>query len=248
MNDFGFLLNLEHIFRTFKYASNENNTGPMIGRFNSNKNQFSKIFTAYSVCCGESTIAESVFGKSNIVVCDVSNASKDIRRIIVTFICGKLYREFASVERGTSSLHLIIDEAHNYLSHQKIDGEDPIAKTCIETFEGIIKEGRKFGVFLTMATQRPSDITGTLLSQAHNYVIHKLVNPKDIEIIKNTVPFIDAKSISMLSILSPGQAIFSGTAFNRPNIIQIELMKETTVESQTIKLLDYWEKYEDWLK
>lgn len=248
VNDFGFLLNLEHIFRTFKYASNENNTGPMIGRFNSNKNQFSKIFTAYSVCCGESTIAESVFGKSNIVVCDVSNASKDIRRIIVTFICGKLYREFASVERGTSSLHLIIDEAHNYLSHQKIDGEDPIAKTCIETFEGIIKEGRKFGVFLTMATQRPSDITGTLLSQAHNYVIHKLVNPKDIEIIKNTVPFIDAKSISMLSILSPGQAIFSGTAFNRPNIIQIELMKETTVESQTIRLLDYWEKYEDWLK
>ena len=248
VNDFGFLLNLEHIFRTFKFSSNENNTGPMIGRFNSNKNQFSKIFTAYSVCCGEPTIIESVFGKSNIVVCDVSNASKDIRRIIVTFICGKLYREFASVERGTTSLHLIVDEAHNYLSHQNTDGEDPIAKTCIETFEGIIKEGRKFGVFLTMSTQRPSDITGTLLSQAHNYVIHKLVNPKDIDIIKNTVPFIDAKSISMLSILAPGQAIFSGTAFNRPNIIQVELMQETTVDSQTIKLLDYWEKYEDWLK
>ena len=99
-----------------------------------------------------------------------------------------------------------------------------------------------------MSTQRPSDITGTLLSQAHNYVIHKLVNPKDIDIIKNTVPFIDSKSISMLSILAPGQAIFSGTAFNRPNIIQVELMQSTTVESQTIKLLDYWEKYEDWLK
>jgi LPXTG-motif cell wall-anchored protein len=55
-----------------------------------------------------------------------------------------LYREFTSEERGTKSLHLIVDEAHNYLSHQNTDGEDPIAKTCIETFEGIIKEGRKF--------------------------------------------------------------------------------------------------------
>ena len=94
-----------------------------------------------------------------------------------------------------------------------------------------------------MSTQRPSDITGTLLSQAHNYVIHKLINPKDIDIIKNTVPFIDAKSMAMLSILSPGQAVFSGTAFNRPNIIQVEYERKTEVESQTIKLLDHWEKF-----
>ena len=245
--DFGFLLNLEHTFRTFKYNSNENNTSPMIARFNSNQNQFSKIFTNYSSSTPKTNIIDSVFGNSNIVVCDVAKATKDIRRIIVTFICGKLYREFIDAERGKSSLHLIVDEAHNYLSHQKTDGEDPIAKTCIETFEAIIKEGRKFGVFLTMSTQRPSDITGTLLSQAHNYVIHKLVNPRDIDIIKNTVPFIDQKSISMLSILAPGQAIFSGTAFNRPNIIQVEYMQTTEVESQTIKLLDYWEKYEEWM-
>ncbi len=62
-----------------------------------------------------------------------------------------------------------------------------------------------------------------MLSQSHNYVIHKLVNPRDIEIMKNTVPFIDEMSITMLSILSPGQAIFSGIAFNRPNIVQINL-------------------------
>ena len=246
--DFGFLLNLEHTFRTFKYNSNENNTSPMIARFNSNQNQFSRIFTNYSSSTPKTNIIDSVFGKSNIVVCDVAKATKDIRRIIVTFICGKLYREFIDSERGKTSLHLIVDEAHNYLSHQKTDGEDPIAKTCIETFEAIIKEGRKFGVFLTMSTQRPSDITGTLLSQAHNYVIHKLVNPRDIEIIKNTVPFIDQKSISMLSILAPGQAIFSGTAFNRPNIIQVEYMPNTEVESQTIKLLDYWNKIDEWMQ
>lgn len=92
-----------------------------------------------------------------------------------------------------------------------------------------------------MSTQRPSDITSTLLSQVHNYVIHKLVNPRDIEIMKSTVPFIDEMSISMLSILSPGQAIFSGTAFNRPNIVEIDFIKEDfKVESGTIKLTKQW--------
>ena len=129
------------------------------------------------------------------------------------------------------------------MSSQNIDKEDAIAKTCIETFESIIKEGRKFGVFLTMATQRPSDITATLLSQSHNYVIHKLVNPKDIEIMKNTVPFIDEASITMLSVLAPGQAIFSGTAFNRPNIVQVKFDESITkVESDTIRLMANWRR------
>ena len=242
--ELGLLLNTEQLYRAFKYNVSESNTSPMIARFNSNKSQFSKIFTPYNIGNDTETIISSLFEDSHIVICDVSNASKDIRRIMVTFICGKLYRQFIEQGRGQKSLHLIVDEAHNYLSRQKIEGEDPIAKTCIETFESIIKEGRKFGVFLTMSTQRPSDITGTLLSQAHNYVIHKLVNPKDIDVIKNTVPFIDAKSISMLSILAPGQAIFSGTAFNRPNIIQVEYVQATEVNSQTIKLLDYWERRE----
>ena len=159
---------------------------------------------------------------------------------MVTFLCSKLYSCSVNFNNNESSIHLIIDEAHNYLSAQNLDKEDAIAKTCIETFESIIKEGRKFGVFITMATQRPSDITPTLLSQSHNYVIHKLVNPRDIEIIKNTVPFIDEMSITMLSVLSPGQAIFSGTAFNKPNIIQVNLCNKTVVESDTIKLMNKW--------
>ncbi|MBP3400419.1 MAG: ATP-binding protein [Selenomonadales bacterium] len=240
--DFGLLLNLEHIYRTFKYSTSESNTSPMITRFNSSKKQFGKVFTPYKDEEKAESILKDVFGDKNIVVCDVSKASKDIRRVMVTFLCGKLYHEYTNSKRNSSSLHLIVDEAHNYLSSQKLDGEDPMARTCIETFERIIKEGRKFSVFLTMSTQRPSDITSTLLSQAHNYVIHKLVNPKDIEIIRNTVPFIDEKSMSMLSILAPGQAIFSGTAFNRPNVIRVHYSQDTKVESQTIKLSKCWEK------
>lgn len=242
IEDFGFLLNLAHLYKTYRYNINENNTSPLISRFIANKKDFGIIFQPFNMS-GREDLLQCLFGEQQVVVCDVSRANKDIRRIIVTFLCSKLYNYAVDKERNNGSLHLIVDEAHNYLSAQKIDKEDAIAKTCIETFEGIIKEGRKFGVFLTMATQRPSDITSTLLSQSHNYVIHKLVNPRDIDIIKNTVPFIDETSITMLSILAPGQAIFSGTAFNRPNIVQVKFDDETTrVESSTIKLMDTWER------
>lgn len=242
VEDMGLLLNITHLYRTYKYSMNENNTSPLIGRFNSNKRDFKVIFLPYEVG-RKKNIIECLYNDENILVCDVSGAKKDIRRIIVTFLCSKVYHFSVNSPKNESSLHLIVDEAHNYLSAQNLDKEDAVAKTCIDTFESIIKEGRKFGVFLTMATQRPSDITSTLLSQAHNYVIHKLVNPRDIEIMKNTVPYIDEMSISMLSILSPGQAIFSGTAFNRPNIVQVKLDESITkVESDTIKLMNKWRR------
>lgn len=242
VEDMGFLLNLAHLYRTYRYNINENNTSPLIGRFNSNKKDFNVIFLPYRVD-DKKNVLECLFEDAHVLVCDVSKAKKDIRRIIVTFLCSKLYSYAVNNRKKTTSLHLIVDEAHNYLSSQNMDKEDAIAKTCIETFESIIKEGRKFGVFLTMATQRPSDITATLLSQSHNYVIHKLVNPKDIEIMKNTVPFIDEASITMLSVLAPGQAIFSGTAFNRPNIVQVKFDESITkVESDTIKLMVNWRR------
>lgn len=242
VEDMGFLLNITHLYRTYKHSMNENNTSPLIGRFNSNKKDFKVIFPPYEIG-KKQNIIECLYDGGNVLGCDVSRAKKDIRRIIVTFLCSKVYHYAVNSPKNESSLHLIVDEAHNYLSAQNLDKEDAVAKTCIETFESIIKEGRKFGVFLTMATQRPSDITPTLLSQSHNYVIHKLVNPRDIEIMKNTVPYIDEMSISMLSILSPGQAIFSGTAFNRPNIVQVNFDESITkVESDTIKLMNKWRR------
>lgn len=240
VEDFGVLLNFVHVSRIFKYNTPETNTAPLIQRFRSNKQDFIAIFTSYHPG-DRGNILESLFGDNNILVCDVSMAKKDIRRIVVTFLCSKMYAQAIAERDSEKSYHLIVDEAHNYLSAQNMDKEDAIAKTCIETFEQIIKEGRKYGVFLTMSTQRPSDITPTLLSQAHNYVIHKLVNPKDIEIMKNTVPFIDATSISMLTVLAPGQAIFTGTAFTRPNTVQMTFDESITkVNSETIKLMNIW--------
>lgn len=241
LHDFGFLLTLTHLFRINKYAINENNTSPMLARFSSNKADFEEILLPYKARSGDLNIEDFLFDNSNILICDVSKTKKDIRRIMVSLIGNKLFRQYTEHDKKGKSLHIIIDEAHNYLSNQSVEGEDSIGMSCIETFESIIKEGRKYSVFLTISTQRPSDITQTILSQAHNYIIHKLVNPKDIDVIKNSVPFIDEVSMKMISILAPGQAIFSGTAFNKPNIIKVRMENTPTiVDSETIKLEKEW--------
>lgn len=114
-----------------------------------------------------------------------------------------------------------------------------MALKSIEVYEKIIKEGRKFSVYLTISSQRPADISNTILSQCHNYVIHRLANPNNINQIYNVVSFIDSRSIEMLPILAPGQVIFSGTSFSSPTLVQIKRPKYN-VDSENTNLTNLW--------
>ncbi len=83
-------------------------------------------------------------------------------------------------------------------------------------------------MFLTIVTQRPYDVSNTILSQCHNYIIHKLVNPNDVFKIKNAVFFIDEQSFKMITSLSQGQAILSVTAIKVPTLIKVDSCKIST--------------------
>jgi len=243
VSEFELLLNLELVYRIYKYNLNENNISPMMSRFISNKSIYYKLFEPFSMDNPKNPkdLEYLIFNTKPVAICDFSKAGKMTSRSIVSLLASKIFEN--SIEERTKtnrfSYHIIVDEAHNYLSRSNIAKEDAISESCIETFEKIIKEGRKFNTFITMATQRPSEITPTLLSQAHNYIIHKLVNPNDIKIINSSVPFLDEMSGKMIPILSPGQAIFSGTAFSKPNIVKVD-MPVNVVKSDTINLLDLW--------
>ena len=82
----------------------------------------------------------------------------------------------------------------------------------LETFEEIIKEGRKFGVFVTISSQRPNDISPTITSQAHNYFIHRLLNERDLKAIASAVSYIDRVTEESIPSLPTGTCIFSGIA------------------------------------
>lgn len=168
----------------------------------------------------------SIFASEPVTAYSLLNANQDQKKLIPLVVAKYAYRE--QRRRGQSqplsSVHLIVDEAHNILSHSSQRESESWRDYRLETFEEIVKEGRKFGMYLTVSSQRPSDISPTIVSQMHNYFIHRLVNDDDLRAIAKAVSFIDAATSSMIPVLPQGACIASGTAIPYPTQIQVERM------------------------
>jgi len=115
---------------------------------------------------------------------------------------------------------VVLEEAHNYIFPYRQDESRGI-KVSRETFERIAKEGRKFGLSLIIASQRPSDVSGTILSQCSNFIVHRLQNPADIEHFREMVPAQSKRILDQVTILSPGEALIFGSAVHVPSKVQI---------------------------
>ncbi|WP_248698160.1 ATP-binding protein [Escherichia coli] len=154
------------------------------------------------------------------------------------------YQEHREKVEGkvSSTLHFIIDEAHNILSQQSNREHEIWKDYRLEMFEEIIKEGRKFGMFLTLASQRPADISPTIMSQLHNFFIHRLVNDKDLFLIDNTISTLDRMSKSLIPNLSKGACVVTGTAFDLPIVMQVDYIKEkkSRPASDDVDLAKLW--------
>jgi len=178
-----------------------------------------------------------IFENKNLAIIQLGNVNNDMTMIVPSLISSVIFRRQLEKKQGEeikSIINIVLDEAHNILYK-----EDDLAvhNNLLEKFEKIVKEGRKFGVFLTVSSQRPSDISSTILSQLHNYFIHKLVNPNDLNQIRKAVAFLDENALNFLTILAPGECILSGTSLSMPIFIQIEeLDNETKPNSNNVIL------------
>ena len=113
---------------------------------------------------------------------------------------------------------IIVDEAHNFLGRH-IGAEDYTAK--LDAFELIAKEGRKYGLNICLASQRPRDITEDVLSQMGTLIVHRLTNDQDRAVVERACGEIDRAASSFLPNLRPGEAAIIGTDFPIPLTIQI---------------------------
>lgn len=183
----------------------------------------------------------NIFGKSNVVVIDLKSANRDIKKSLPLVILKKLYENQKSTYKNKSSLHIIIDEAHNILSENSVRESETWKDYRLETFEEIIKEGRKFGVFLTIASQRPSDISPTIISQLHNYFIHRLMNENDLKSINRAVSYLDKLSFDSISNLSTGCCFIAGQMTQFPLSVKVKILeKEIRPKSGTVELDKLW--------
>jgi hypothetical protein len=113
---------------------------------------------------------------------------------------------------------VFVDEAHNFLGRH-IGGEDDLAR--LDAFELIAKEGRKYGLNICLASQRPRDITDGVLSQMGTLIVHRLTNDHDREVVERACGEIDRAASAFLPNLRPGEAAIIGTDFPIPLTIRI---------------------------
>lgn len=220
-------------------AQNEH-VAPAINKLKSLSKEFSKVF---SIPTDKETPSLWEEGKP-LAVINMSKVSVSMKKLIPLLLSYKYYQEHKNKKSDvvTSSLNIIIDEAHNILSYDSTRESQDWKDFRLETFEEIIKEGRKFGVFLTIASQRPSDISATIISQLHNYLIHRLINNRDLEMVEKAIAYLDKISIESLPILPAGACVLSGIIADLPLILQVDRLSEKEQpESQTITLTASWE-------
>lgn len=131
---------------------------------------------------------------------------------------------------------ILVDEAHNFLGRQ-IGAEDSAAR--LDAFEMIAKEGRKYGLNICLASQRPRDITEDVLSQMGTLIVHRLTNDRDREVVERACGEIDRAASAFLPNLRPGEAAVIGTDFPIPLKIQIR-EPGTKPKSDGPKYQEHW--------
>jgi hypothetical protein len=211
--------------------SNREHLSPLIKRLNSRVDDVRKV-----ICVS----ADQLLTKPLTVV-SLREVNLDMRKVIPMLLCKRVYDQKKEQSIDGRYLNIIIDEAHNILSTQSSRESDAWRDYRLETFEEIIKEGRKFGVFLTIASQRPHDISETIISQLHNYFLHRLINNLDIHAIERAVAYLDAVSFESLPILATGNCVMAGVSAQVPVIIEIgALPEEAAPDSRTMSVVEAW--------
>ena len=227
LEKFEIVLHLQLIKDLYQYKVQNDHIYPVINRIKAKKNDICKIF--------ETANDKDIWQGTNFIVINLHDVNLDMKKTIPLLISKKLYNEHKK-EDNKKSLNVIVDEAHNILSKASFRETEEWKDYRLETFEEIIKEGRKYGVFMTISSQRPNDTSETIISQAHNYFIHQLINHKDLLTISNAVSYIDKITEESIPTLPVGTCIFSGIATPMPLKMKIdELPDENKPESKTLK-------------
>lgn len=227
------------IFDLSRHTIQYDHISPLIHRIEARSSDFDKVFQIDNL---QEDNFQEMFLEKNISVISLKNVNKDIKMLLPMLIAKISYDIHRTSFKQDSIFNLIIDEAHNILSENSTIESEKWKDYRLDVFEEIVKEGRKFGYYLTIASQRPSDISPTIVSQIHNYFIHRLVNDNDLKLLDRTMTSLDYISKSSIPSLSAGQAIITGVSFDLPVIVKItQLPKEEAPNSSNSELLKLWE-------
>ncbi len=179
--------------------------------------------------------------KSQLVIVDTSELSPDILETLTSVTSRLLFDERKKLvgnDRRKNPVHLILDEAHRYIKRHY----DYLLKENI--FEKIAREGRKYSFYLLVSSQRPSELSETVLSQCANFIIHRIQNEKDVHYIQAILPYFSDDFINKIKQSIPGDALVFGNCVSMPLHLKIHEAKPSP-NSENCMIPDEWFKKKD---
>ncbi len=144
----------------------------------------------------------------------------DIYAKVFVKIFSRIIFDFAkgSAKRASMPFHLFLEEAHRY-----IQKDNDTFLLGYNIFDRIAKEGRKYGVMLDIISQRPVEISDTVIAQCNNFLIFKMTHPLDIKYIGEMLPNISQDILDKQKVLQPGTCVCFGGAFKIPMIVKMQM-------------------------
>ncbi len=177
-----------------------------------------------------------------IIIFDLSLLASDILEN-VTALLGRLILEFLQrlgkekSDRGTFPVVLILEEAHNYIPEKKRSDEKDLISKIV--FERIAREGRKFGLSLVVSSQRPSELSKTVLSQCNSFIVHRIQNPEDQRYIQTIAPSINEDLLKQLPALAQRTALIFGDCVRAPAQVYMR-EADPLPDSKDPKFVKHW--------
>lgn len=182
------------------------------------KSEETDLFTDfYKNQLGKEEIEKLVEDKpSQVTIIDMSLLPYEVLETI-TGLIGRLILDFVSrfseSERGKLPMVIALEEAQNYIPEKNRGDRESIAK---KVFERIAREGRKYGISLLVSSQRPSELSKTVLSQCNSFIIHRLQNPEDQKYVRQLVSAANEDILQQLPILPQQHVVIMGDAVRTP--------------------------------
>ena len=194
-----------------------------------------KIFSKTSFDSFDAFI-DSLLQNSNLINIDVSSLD-DVTAEVIVKCLAKLILNYVKhrPQKADMPINIIIDEAHRYI-HKDFARDYYIGS---DIFERIAREGRKYGLLLGICSQRPGELSSTIVAQCANFILHRIHNPDDLQFIAQMVPYINQGMLETLTHLKRGDALTFGTAVPLPTLVGIPVANPTP-DSANAKIGSRW--------
>ena len=160
-----------------------------------------------------------------VSIVDLSLVPTEVVHVVTAVIARMTFealQRYVKLNEATFPTVLVMEEAHTFIKRYREDVENQDAATvCCQVFERIAREGRKFGLGLVLSSQRPSELSPTVLSQCNSYLLHRISNDRDQQLVHRLVPESQRGMLRELPSLPSQYAILLGWATELPVLVKI---------------------------